>query len=196
MAIIGVRGLITGKYDEATNAYLNARKVADTIDVDIKINNNDAKLYADDQLVESDATFKDGDIALQLADIDDEIKAEWLGHEHADGETIYNKDDTAPYEGVGFYATRKVHNVKKYRAVVFLKTKFSEPSEKYSTKGDSISFQTPTINGKISTVTNGDWKKDKTFDTEEEAVAYLENIFGLSEAAAAGEETEGEAATE
>lgn len=190
MAIIGVRGLITGKYDEANNAYLNAKEVADTIDVDIKVNNNDAKLYADDQLVESDSTFKDGDIALQLADIDDEIKAEWLGHEFSDGETVYNRDDTAPYVGVGFYATRMVHNVKKYRAVVFLKTKFSEPSEKYSTKGDSISFQTPTINGKISTVKDGDWKKDKTFETEQEAIDYLKGIFGLDEVATEGEETD------
>lgn len=191
MAIIGVRGLITGKYDEANNVYLNAKEVADTIDVDIKINSNDAKLYADDQLVESDSTFKDGDVALQLADIDDEIKADWLGHKYAEGETVYNKDDTAPYVGIGFYATRMVHNVKKYRAVAFLKTKFSEPSEKYSTKGDSISFQTPTINGKISTTKDGDWKKEQTFEKESEAIAYLKEIFGLSEAA-----TEGEAATE
>lgn len=177
MAIIGVRGLKTALYDEATGKYSGKKDIADTIDVDIKINSNDAKLYADDQLAESDTTFKDGDIAVQVADIDDETKAEWLGHKYTEGETVYNKDDAAPYMGAGFYAARKVHGVVKYRAVVFLKTKFSEPSEKYSTRGDSTSFQTPTINGKISTIKNGDWKKDKTFATEDEAIKYIDDIL-------------------
>lgn len=182
MAIIGVRGLKTAIYDEVTGKYSGKRDVADTIDVDIKINSNDAKLYADDQLAESDTTFKDGDIAVQVADIEDETKAEMLGHKFTEGETVYNKDDAAPYMGVGFYATRKIHGVVKFRAVVFLKAKFSEPSEKYSTKGDNISFQTPTVNGKISTTNNGDWKKDKTFATETEAIEYIDNILDGTEA--------------
>lgn len=180
MAIIGVRGLKTAVLDESTNTYKEGQTVSDTIDVDLKINNNDAKLYADDQLVESDSTFKDGDIAIQLADIDDEIKAKYLGHKYNEGETIYNKDDTAPYVGLGFYAMRKVHNVVKFRAIVLLKVKFSEPSEKYTTKGDSISFQTPTINGKVSTATDGVWKKDQTFDTEEEAQEYIDTALNIT----------------
>lgn len=188
MAIIGVRGLKIATYDEKTGKHSDKIDVSDTIDVDIKINSNDTKLYADDQLVESDNTFKDGDIAVQVADIEDETRAKMLGHKYTEGETVYNKDDAAPYLGVGFYATRKVHGVVKFRAVVFLKAKFSEPSEKFSTKGDNISFQTPTINGKISTDKNGNWKKDKTFATETEAIEYIDNILNGTEVVAAASE--------
>jgi len=55
--------------------------------------------------------------------------------------------DEGEYVGVGFYSTTLKSGTKKYRAVWLRKVKFGIPNESLETKGDSINFQTPQIEG-------------------------------------------------
>lgn len=60
-----------------------------------------------------------------------------------------------------------------------IKVKFAEGAESYATKGESIEFKHPQITGKDSAVSEGIWKKKKTFATEEEAVSWLKTNLGM-----------------
>ena len=88
--------------------------------------------------------------------------------------------DVAPYVGVGRILTKVVNGVYKYKVEFLPKVKFSEPAQEEQTKGDSIEFKTPTIEGTVTKLADGTWSKTKTFTDKNEAVAYLESLMAVS----------------
>lgn len=169
MAKIGLRYPV---YKSATKQGV----IAKAIQADISISVNDVKLYADDVIAESDRSFQNGTITLGIDDLSDEIQAEFLGHTvEVSGEITANTDDISPYVGVGFYGVKMVNNVKAYRAIWLPKVQFGEPSDTNTTKGDTLAFSTPSLEGTIFPDESGDWKNEQTFTTEVEAKTYLES---------------------
>lgn len=165
--------------------YKSANKsgvIGKAIQADISISTNEAKLYADDTVVESDRSFQSGTITFGIDDLSDEIQVEFLGHKKDEetGEITANGNDRNPYVGVGFYSVKKVNGVKKYRAVWLTRVQFAEPEDTNATKGENVEFSTPTLEGTIMLDDNGDWKKENTFDTEAQAIAYLEEKAGIT----------------
>lgn len=157
--------------------------IGKAIQADIAISVNEVKLYADDTVVESDKSFQSGTITLGIDDLSDEIYSEFLGHaKDVSGEITANENDQSPYIGLGFYGTKKVKGVAKYRAIWLPKVQFAEPEDTNATKGESVEFNTPSLEGTIMADDNGDWKKEQTFATEAEAVTYLENKAGITQA--------------
>ena len=150
--------------------------IAKAIQADISITVNNVPLYADDALAENDRSFQNGTLTLGIDDLKDEIQAEFLGHEidEETGEITANKNDVSPYVGVGFFGTKKVNNIPKYRAVWLPKIQFGEPNDTNQTKGETVTWNTPVLEGAIMTDDAGDWKKEQTFDTIAEAKAYLD----------------------
>ena len=186
MAKIGLKNFLFGILTEATDGtatYGVAQKPAKAISCKVDISNNDAKLYADDALAESDTTFQSGTVTLGIDDEDDATLATLLGHELVNGEMIRNATDTAPYVGLGRVVTKIVGGVYKYKVEFLKKVKFSEPSQDNSTKGESVEFGTSEIEGMVSALANGDWSASKTFNTMAEAQAYLESFFGSATSA-------------
>ena len=180
MANIGLRGIKMAILDEATNEYSGGVTIGKAIKADIQISSNDVKLYAEDAVAESDQSFKSGKITIGVDDISTENQGLALGHQVSEeGELISRADDIAPYMGVGFYAVKKKNNKLKYRAIVFLKVQFSEPNDTSETKGETVSFQTPSIEGSILVNKNREWKKEKTFETEEEAIEYINEKLNI-----------------
>lgn len=161
-------------------AYDGAKIPAKAISCDVSITNNSATLYADDALAESDTSFQSGTVSLGVDDENLEMIASMLGHTYSSGQITRNKDDVAPYIGLGRVATKMVGNVRKYRAEVLYKVKMSEPSVSEATQGETLEFSTPTIEGTISTLSNGDWSTAKEFDTKDAAVSFIESIFSVS----------------
>ena len=53
------------------------------------------------------------------------------------------------------------------------KVKFAEPNDETDTRGETVAFQTPTIEGTVFQSDDGVWKEQAEFATEEEAVAWL-----------------------
>lgn len=182
MAKIGLKNFRYGILTEAadgTPSYDGAHKPAKAISCQVSITNNDAKLFADDGLAESDTTFSNGTITAGIDEDDDVTMATLLGHTISqDGEMIRNSTDTAPYVGWGRVITKIVNGVYKYKVEFLYKVKFSEPSQDDNTKGESVSFSTPQLQGIVSMLANGDWSKSETFDTETAAVSYLESLLG------------------
>jgi phi13 family phage major tail protein len=182
MAKIGLRNFRYGLLTEATDgtpSYGAAQTPAKAVSCKVDISNNDAKLYADDGLAESDTSFQSGTVTLGVDDEDDQTLATLLGHQiDENGEMVRNADDVAPYVGLGRIITKMVNNVYKYKVEFLHKVKFAEPSQDNTTKGESVEFGTSELSGQVSKLANGDWSKTQTFDSMAEAQEYLNGLFG------------------
>lgn len=182
MANIGLTNIWYSKLTEAadgTATYEGAKNLGKAVSCSVSITNNEAKLYGDDALAESDTSFASGTITLGVTDDDETIFSELLGHTINNGEVVSTSNDAAPYVGCGRIVTKMVNGSYKYKVEFLYKVKFSEPSRDENTKGESIEFGTPSIEGIISTLgdTDGTWKKSKVFNTKSDALTYLKNLM-------------------
>ena len=183
MAKIGLRNFLFGiltEQEDGTATYGVAQKPAKAISCKVDISNNDASLYADDALAESDTSFQSGTVTLGIDDEDDQMLATLLGHTITGGEIERNATDFAPYVGLGRIITKMVGGVYKYKVEFLRKVKFSEPSQENDTKGESLEFGTSEIEGQVSALADGRWSASKTFNTMAEAQTYLNSFFGAS----------------
>lgn len=181
MAKIGLNNFrysILTEAADGTPSYDGAKKPAKAISCTVDITNNEAALYADDALAESDTSFQSGTVTIGIDDEDQETMAAMLGHTvDAQGEMVRNANDIAPYVGLGRIIVKMVNGAYKYKVEFLHKVKFSEPSQEDNTKGESLEFSTSELEGTVSTLANGDWSKNKTFDTKEAAITYLEGLM-------------------
>lgn len=142
-----------------TEEYGAPKKMADIMTAELSVSTADATLYADDVLSESATEFSSGSLKLGIKDLTPEVLAECLGQLVDQNKVVWaGKDNEPPYIAIGFRAPKKGG---KFRYVWLLKCKFKIPSEKYETKGESITFQTPEVEA-IFTVRKKDglWKAD------------------------------------
>lgn len=178
MAQIGLTNLWYGILTEGadgTPSYGGAKSFGKAVSAKVDTSNNDAKLYADDALAESDSSFQSGKVTLGVADDDMTVFAEILGHQVSQpgGEMTRNANDAAPYIGLGRVITKLVNNKRVYKGEFLYKVKFSEPSQEDETKGESVDFKTPEIEGTASALANGNWSSSQTFDTKDAAVTWV-----------------------
>lgn len=182
MAKIGLNNFRFGILTEAsdgTPSYGGAIKPAKAISCSVSISNNEAKLFADDALAESDTSFQSGTVTMGIDDEDQATMATLLGHEvDAQGEMVRNANDTAPYVGLGRVVVKMVGGDYKYKVEFLHKVKFGEPSQEDNTRGESVEFSTSELEGTVATLANGDWSKTKTFDSKSDAISYLETLLG------------------
>ena len=180
MARIGLNNFRYGLLTEATDgtpSYAGAVKPAKAVSCSVEITNNDAKLYADDGLAESDTSFQSGTVTMGIDEDDITTMAALLGHEVDDGEIVRNASDAAPYVGLGRVVVKMVNGAYKYKVEFLYKVKFAEPSQSDTTKGEGVEFGTTEIEGSVAALANGNWSVAKTFDTQSEAINYLEGLL-------------------
>lgn len=172
-------GILT-EADDGTPTYGVAQKPGKAITCNVSISNNDAKLYADNALAESDTSFQSGTVTMGIDESDLVTQATLLGHTITDGNLVRNANDVAPYVGLGRVVTKMVNGVLKYKVEFLNKVKFGEPSQEDNTKGETVEFGTVEIEGTVSTLANGDWSIAQTFETKQEAITYLESLFSAT----------------
>jgi phi13 family phage major tail protein len=183
MARIGLTNLWYSHLTEGTDGsatYDGAKQLGKAVSCSVEITNNDAKLYGDDTLAESDTSFASGSITLGVTDDDDTVFADLLGHTITEeGVVTKTGTDVAPYVGVGRIVTKMVNGAYKYKAVFIYKAKFSEPSADENTKGENVEFSTPEVEGVISALADdaGTWSTNKTFDTKSDALIWLKGLM-------------------
>lgn len=191
MALIGLKYPVVSKYNESGGAvsHTDGMVLAKAIQASISINQYGVTLYADDGLAESEKGFQDGTVALNVDDLSqDGAKFIFGASEAAGGVTgddtikmlVYKGDDDVPDVGVGFYAPRKKSGVRSYRAIFFTRVKFGYPNETIDTKGEQITYGTPTIQGAIQLDATGVWKREITVADEAKAVAWLNTQAGIT----------------
>lgn len=149
MATIGLRdvhyALLTEDSAETKKAtYEKPVHVVGAISANINPNTSSATLFADDGPYDAASTMGEITLELNLADIPDSVQAVWLGHTYQNGMLIKKSTDTPPWLALGY---RSLKSNGAYRYVWLVKGKFAALEEEYGTKGDSIEFKTPTIQG-------------------------------------------------
>lgn len=181
MAKIGLNNFRYGILTEAedgTASYNGAKTLRKAISCNVEVENNDATLYADDVLAESDKSFSSATVTAGIDDDDMQVLSDLLGHTYSEETGMVRKtDDVAPYVGFGRVITKVVDGAYKYKVEFLYKVKFAEPSQEEATKGDSVEFGTTELEGTASALANGEWSISKTFDTKAEAITHLEGLL-------------------
>lgn len=182
MANYGLAKPIIAKLDAETGAYTEGFQCGKAVSTDITPNYNEGSLYGDNELQEYVKEFKDADVNLTVTTMPIASATVMFGHavDEATQNVIFSGNDSANFVGYGFYATEIINNVKSYPAVVLPKVKFTESAESYTTKGESIEFKTPALAGKAYTDINGNWKYKQLFDTEAEAIEWIQTKLGIT----------------
>ena len=169
MATIGLDKLYYAPITENADGeetYGEPAVLAKAISAELSVELNEAILYADDGAAEVVKEFKSGTLTLGIDDIGAEIASALSGATiDANGVVISGSDDGGTPVAVAFRA-RKSNG--KYRYYWLYRVKFGIPATNLQTKGDSISFQTPTIEGtilrrnKVDYSGNHPWKAEVT----------------------------------
>lgn len=173
MATIGLDKLYYAPITENADGeetYGEPAVLAKAISAELSVELNEAILYADDGAAEVVKEFKSGTLTLGIDDIGAEIASALSGATiDANGVVVSGSDDGGTPVAVAFRA-RKSNG--KYRYYWLYRVKFGIPATNLQTKGDSISFQTPTIEGtilrrnKVDYNDNHPWKAEVTEGAE------------------------------
>lgn len=176
MATIGLDKLYYAPITEATAASSGVQigdetfgtpvQLAKAISADLSIELTEATLYADDGAAEIVKEFKQGTISLNVDDIGSSVAAALTGVKVDDnGVVISASENGGSPVAIGFRAKKSNG---KYKYFWLYKVKFGIPATNLATKGDSITFSTPTIEGTVlrrnKVDANGDhpWKAEVT----------------------------------
>ena len=150
MATIGLDKLYYAPIteDEQGEATYGTRQVlAKAMTADLSVELNEATLYADDGASEVVKEFKAGTLSLGIDDIGAAVASDLTGSTiDANGVIVSASEDGGNPVAVGFRAKKSNG---KYRYYWLYRVKFGIPATNLATKGDSITFSTPTIEGTI-----------------------------------------------
>jgi len=150
MATIGLDRLYYAKITENENGeetYDTPVPLAKAITAELSVELAEATLYADDGAAEVVKEFQSGTLTLGVADIGVDAAEVLTGATIDDNKVLIStsEDGGAPV-AIGFRA-KKANG--KYRYFWLYRVKFGIPATNLQTKGDSITFSTPTIEGTV-----------------------------------------------
>ena len=198
MAVVGISKPYFGVYanNDGTITYTGGAVFAKAIEFSASIDSgDDNNLYADNGIAESDRSFGGGSISVTTDDISQTAAAAILGltaktitvGEETDvSELVFDDGMAIPDLGFGIIIKKKKSGADQYRAIFFHKIKFNIPEDAATTQGESIEWQTPTIEGTIMRDDGAKhgWKSEVTVGSEATAVAYLKQKLGITPKAA------------
>lgn len=168
MSTIGLDSLYYATITENTSGeetYGTPARLAKAINCDLSVELAEAILYADDAAAEVIKTFKEGKLSLGVDDIGIDKAKDLTGATVDDkGVLVSTGEDIGSPVAIGFRAMKPNG---KYRYFWLYRVQFGVPATNLQTKGDSITFQTPTIEGTVMTrhkAVNGKhpWKSEVT----------------------------------
>lgn len=160
--------------------YSGAQTLGKAISCNVDIESNDANLYADDTLVETDTSFQKGTVTIGIDEEDITTMAALLGHTVSSSSPYImtrKSSDIAPYVGLGRIVTKMINGAYKYKVEFLYKVKFSEPKAENNTRGESTEFGTYELEGTIAALSDGSWSVTQQFDTKAAALTYLESLL-------------------
>ena len=151
MATIGLDKLFYSKITEdedGNETYATPASLAKAMTAELSVELAEATLYADDGAAEVVKEFQSGTLTLGVDDIGVSVAQDLTGATLDDNKVLVSasEDGGAPV-AVGFRA-KKANG--KYRYFWLYKVKFGIPSTNLTTKGESIEFSTPSIEGTVT----------------------------------------------
>lgn len=172
MATIGLDKLFYSKITEDVDGneiYAAPIPLAKAMSADLSVELAEATLYADDGAAEVVKEFKSGTISLGVDDIGVGVACDLTGAQLDENNVLISAaEDGGSPVAIGFRAKK---GNGKYRYFWLYRVKFSVPSTSLATKGESIAFSTPTIEGTVIRRNKPDasgkhpWKAEVNEDT-------------------------------
>lgn len=160
---------------EARNATIN------------KVYNNNP-LYGDDQIVDDDNGLQELTLTFEPTGLSDSDRKLLFAEEEVSvgGLTCQAETDKETvYGGFGYITKIRDNGVRKFEVWIILKVKFQEESQNHATEEGSISWGTPTLNGRAASVyiDSGDYAKfrlHETFSSMSAAKSWLNTVLNVS----------------
>jgi len=171
--IIGLKDLhyaLLQQDDENGVVYSAPVRIAGAVQANINPNASLETLFADDGPMETSASMGKIELELIAADFPLEVQAILLGHTVSGGVLKRKASDVPPWVAIGF---KSLKSNGKYRFVWLLKGKFNQPEQNHETKGDTVNFQTPTLNGSF---VKRDFDDEWIHQTDEDMTNYVDSI--------------------
>jgi len=195
MPTFDLRGINVAKYKNTSGVitYDPPISAGAAMGANLELRFAEGRLYAESALSEYMKLATGGTISLATKYIPVDAQALMYGStanaRTLSTSTIVNglkttAKDAANYVGVSFYAPDVVDGVNKYTCVFILRALFGPPSLVYQTRGESITFQTPTTSGEFlpNHAATQDMLEVAVVDAEADAIAWCDEVFGASDA--------------
>ena len=155
MATIGLDRLYYAKITEDASGeetYASPVQLAKAMTAELSVELAEATLYADDGAAEIVKEFKSGTLSLGVDDIGATAASDLTGATiDKNGVVVSASEDGGEPVAVGFRAKKSNG---KYKYFWLYRVKFGIPATNLATKGDSITFSTPTIEGPFCAATS------------------------------------------
>lgn len=197
MAIIGCSYLKYAKYTASDGAvtYSNGGTAAKLVKLNISLDSSsDNDFYADNAIDETDTQFAGGTLTVGTNDLTDAVAKVILGLQSAAltsitgitdadaEEIIFDNRQLTPYLGLGMVVKHKRSGATAWTGIVLPKTLFQVPADAAETQGKTINWQTPELTATImrDDTANQTWKRQATFTTEAQAIAYINDRLSIT----------------
>lgn len=174
--------------DGSMPVYGTGRVIQEARNANISKTFNDNPLYGDDRIVDDDNGLNALTMTFESTGLSDEDRVALFG-EDTNATTAtggqWVSDNESPYGGFGYIRKMRLNGVKKFEAWLTLKIKFREESQATNTKEGTISWGTPTLNGRAAGlyVDSSDKQRfqlHRTFDTIAAAKTWLNTLLNVS----------------
>lgn len=142
-------------------------------------------LYGDDRIVDDDNGMTGLTISFESTGLSDSDRVKLLGEEAYGSTAQWVSDNETPWGGFGYIRKMRDNGTKKFEAWITLKIKFQEETMTTSTKEGSITWNTPTLNGRAAGlyVDSSDklrFQMHQTFATISAAKNFLNTMLNVS----------------
>lgn len=184
MATVGLDSLYYAKITEDTNGdetYGTPKVLAKAMTAELSIELIEAILYANDSASEVIKEFGSGSLSLGIDDIGSVVAQDLTGCKIDSNNVVVSRsEDGGSPVAVGFRAKKSNG---KYRYFWLYRVVFSVPSTSLATKGESITFSSPTIEGtvfrrnKVDGENKHPWKAEVTEGDQGVAASIIINWF-------------------
>jgi phi13 family phage major tail protein len=184
MATIGLDSLYYAKITEDTNGdetYGAPQILAKAMTAELSVELIEAILYANDAASEVVKEFKSGSLSLGVDDIGPLVAQDLTGCKIDSNNVVVSRsEDGGSPVAIGFRAKKSNG---KYRHFWLYRVIFSIPATSLATKGDSITFSSPTIEGtvfrrnKLDGENKHPWKAEVTEGDDGVAASIITNWF-------------------
>ena len=144
------------------------------------ISNAEGELWGDDMRAEYLSEFASGTLDLSVTALTDAQLTALYGATATDGEIAFDKDDTIPYGGVGFYQVLMRGGTKYYRAYFYPKCKAIIGEASVETKGPSVNFTPEALQFSIDSPNYGGWCLVETFADEKDAIDWVKDKCSIT----------------
>ena len=162
-------------------------KVGEAMNADITFTFAEGRLYAEGKLSEYIKELTGGTISMAVKDILQEAqkvmygvaeKSRTISDSPVKG-IVYSAKDSASYVGIAFYCKDKVDGATKYTCVLAVKALFGPPAMSKATKGQNITFSTPTTTGEFLPADDAEQAviEVATVDDEATAIAWCDAVL-------------------